>query len=188
MTGTWEVHIDPDRTIKLDLNGSFDVTEDKTEADAGETEIMVETFGVITATNISDGRDVEGIKTGLQLFVPIEFCPDWESLEPKGTHCSRDLITFKIPDLDVGESKKIDISDSGRVAHVPVEHGATVVASMLGDDGAVVSADRWFWNEYLGELNESCEFVTSDAGIGSWVTYFTEDPAVTACSTEELPS
>lgn len=137
MTGTWEVRIDPDRTVRLELDGSFNVTEDKSEAAAGETDIMVETFGVITATNISDGRDFTGISTGLQLFVPIEHCPDWGDTE--GTHCTRDLVSFDIPDLDVDESETFDISDSQRATDVPTDAGPAVggVAAERGRGGGL---------------------------------------------------
>jgi hypothetical protein len=187
MSGTWEVNIDPDRTIKLELDGSFDVREDKTEADAGETDIVVETYGTITATNVSDGRNVDGIDTGLELFVPIDFCPDWKDLDPQGTHCSRDLVSFEIPDLDVDETEDIDIDGEQRVSDVSSDAGPRVVKSMLSDDAVVISADRVFWNQYLGELNPGCKFSLDDGEQGDWVTYFTEDPKVTACSTEAPP-
>lgn len=187
LSGTWKVNIDPDRSIKLELNGSFDVREDKTEADAGETDVWVETYGTIKATNISDGRNVDGIQTGLQLFVPIEFCPDWDDLDPEGTHCTRDLLSFDIPDLDVDESEDIDISESDKVKGVPTDQAPGIIKSMLSDDAVVVSADRVFWNQYLDDLNPTCEFITSGDDTGTWVTYFTEDEAVTACATEAVP-
>lgn len=180
LTGTWEVRIDPDRTVRLELNGSFDVTEDKADAKAGKTNIEAKTYGSITATNVSDGRNADGIKTGLELFVPIASCPDWAELDPKGTHCSRDLVSFRIPDLDVDESKQVDISGTKKVASVPSDAGKAVIDSMLGESGVVVSADRVFWNQYLEDLNPTCD-LDSD---GKWVTYFSEDEAVTACSTE----
>lgn len=187
MSGTWEVNIDPDRTIKLELNGSFDVSEDKAEAAAGETDIVVEPYGTITATNVSDGRNVDGIQTGLQLFVPVESCPDWDYLDPEGTHCTRDLVSFDIPDLDVDESEDMDISDSKTVAGVDTEQGPGVIEAMLADDAVVISADRVFFNQYLEELNPTCEWVASGDRPGTWVTYFTEDKAVTACATEAVP-
>lgn len=180
MTGTWKVNIDPERSIKLKLDGSFKVSQDKAEAKAGETDINVETFGSITATNVSDGRNVRGIDTGLQLFVPIKFCPDWADLDPTGSHCSRDLVSFDIPDLDVGESDTFGISDSQRVASVRVADAKKVIGGMLGKSAVVVSADRVFANEYLEKLNPSCTFNKDTV----WVTYYTEDKKVTACSTE----
>lgn len=53
----------------------------------------------------------------------------------------------------------------------------------------MVSADRVFWNQYLGKLNPTCEFATDDKDDnGTWVTYFTEDEDVTACATEGPPN
>jgi len=65
------------------------------------------------------------------------------------------------------------------VASVKTAEAMPIINAMLGDTGVVISADRVFWNQYLEKLNPTCTF----GDDGKWVTYFTEDPKVTACST-----
>ena len=182
MQGIWDVRMDAERTVKVELAGSFNVYEDKSEAEAGETNIMVETFGTITTTNISDGRNTDDMGTGLELFVPIASCPDWEETSDGrvGTHCSRTLLSFDIPNLEAGATAEIDISGTESVASVNTDSAQLIIDSMLGESAAVVSADRVFWNDELEKLNPTC---TADSNL-TWVTYFTEDASVTACSTE----
>lgn len=180
------VNVDPERTLKFQLNGSFNVSEDKADAPTGETDIMVESFGTLKVTNVSDGRAVDisyfgDWDTGLELFVPIEACPDWvgNADGEVGTHCSRDIVELDIPNLDVDEDYETDLDNTTRVASVSTEDAQMVMDQMLSDSSVVIHADRVFINEYIAKGNPTCE-----AGDIEWVTYFTENPAVTACSTE----
>lgn len=186
MSGEWKIRIDEDRTLKLELNGSFNVSEDKSRAEAGETDVIVETFGVMKVSNVSDGREFDPTgfgdwDTGIQLFVPITACPDWEPGENgSGEYCSRDIVQFDVPALDVDESVEIDLDGEEKVTAVSGENVQSVIDAMLGDDAAIVHADRVFWNDNIEKLNPTCEF-GSDS---KWVTYFSEKEDVTACSTE----
>ncbi|MCE0486372.1 hypothetical protein [Ornithinimicrobium sediminis] len=182
MQGTWEVRMDADRTVRLELDGSFDVREDKADADAGETEIFIETFGTVRVTNVSDGRNTEDMGASLEVFTPIEFCPDWVRTirgVSLGDYCSRDLVSFNIPNLDVGDSSVVSLDHKARLRSVLEEEAQPVIEGMLGDSGVIVSPDRLFVNEDLLSLNPTCSVPSG----GTWITYFTENEAVSACST-----
>lgn len=179
----YEIRTDPERTLQFKLSGSFEATEDKAEAAAGETEIFIHTTGTAEVTNVSDGRNTEDFDHGFQLFLPIDECPNWATQVnvEVGDYCNYEMFMVEADDLEAGESQTIDLDHRVKVDEVQVDEANDVLASIMGPDGTMVSADRVFWNRELEELNPACPLPGGDT---QWVTYVSESEEVNACSTE----
>lgn len=190
---TYQIHLDPERTLEVRLTGSFTAREDKSKADAGRTDIYIKTRGEAKVTNVSDGRTTDEFTHAVQLFVPMDQCPSW-AIEhgPKlGTHCSYDLFDIKVHKLEAGDSQTVDIKKDARVGDVAVEDAATALNGIRGQSAVLLSPDYLVSLDgifdifstqhlHLDEFNPTCELSSG----GRWVTYFSESPNVNACSTE----
>jgi hypothetical protein len=184
---TYQIHLDPDRTLEVRLTGSFTAREDKSKADAGRTDLYIRSQGEAKVTNISDGRTTDRFTHGVELFAPIDKCPHWvkELDGPFGTRCSYDLFNIEVNELKAGDSQTVKIDVDEVVAHdVNVEDAETALNGIRGPSAVLlapdhlVSLDSIFSN--LEEFNPTCELSSG----GRWVTYFSESPEVNACSTE----
>jgi hypothetical protein len=185
------IHLDPDRTLEVRLTGLFTAREDKSEADAGRTDIYVKTRGEANITNVSEGRTTDGFNHPIELFVPIGQCPSWvkESDPPLGTHCAYDLFDIEFGELRAGESETVVIKTDERVDEVNVEDAATTLEGIRGPSAVLVAPEHlvrfgldFFSTQYthLDKFNPTCELPSG----GRWVTYFSESAEVNACSTE----
>jgi hypothetical protein len=179
----YQIRLDPDRTLRIQLEGAFTASEDKSDADAGMTEILVQTKGQAKVTNVSDGRNTDDFDHGFELFLPVATCPNWSKNAQGnvGKYCTYDLFNVDAPSLDAGESGTIKIDKTENVDQVPVADAARVLSAIMGPEGVLVSADRVFLNQQLEKLNPTCKVAGGDA---LWVTYYSESDSVNACSTE----
>jgi hypothetical protein len=179
----YEIRLDPDRTLRIQLDGAFTASQDKSDADAGKTKILVRTRGQAKVTNGSDGRNTDDFDHGFELFLPVAACPNWSknAVGKVGKYCSYDVFHVDAPSLKAGEARTVSIDKTDDVDEVSVGDAAGLLAAIMSPDGVLVSADRVFLNEQLEKLNPTCKL---PGGKSLWVTYFSESDAVDACSTE----
>lgn len=134
---------------------------------------------------MSDGRNTDQFKTGIELFLLSDQCPNADANNDGkvGKRCSYDLTTFRTFGLDPGETDAFSLNDTQYADEVTVEDAPALLDAIVGDTGVVVSADRVFPLDHsdLDKYNPACPLPKSDV---QWVTYFSESSKVDACSTE----
>lgn len=179
---SYKIRTDAERTVQVELKGSYTASEDAARADAGKTDVFITTRGTATVTNLPKDRTVDSFEHGYEVFLPVDSCPGWESdaVGAVGEYCTYELFMVESPTLEAGESAEVDLSATERVGGVPTDRAQQLLADIVGPASVMVSADRVFWNQDLEKFNPTCQ-----VGDGvEWVTYFSEDDTVDACSTE----
>lgn len=186
---TYQVHLDSVRTLEVRLTGSFTAREDKSRADAGQTDLYIKSHAEAKVTNVSDGRITDRYTHGVRLFVPMDHCPSWvkrnsDSYEPLGTHCSYDLFQIEVGELKAGDSQTVEIEDDKKFPPVAAEDAATELNGILGPSGVLVGTGDMFTLRDLFESNPTEFNPTCERGSnrGRSITYFSESPEVNACS------
>lgn len=189
---TYQVHLDSVRTLEVNLTGSFTAREDKSRADAGETDLYITSRAEAKVTNVSDGRITDGYTHGVRLFVPMDHCPSWVKRNsephdpPLATHCSYDLFKIEVDELKAGESQTVEIEDDKEFPPVAAEDATTELNGIMGQSAVLVATGDMFtlgdlFEANPTEFNPTCE---RPSNRGRSITYFSESPTVNACSSD----
>lgn len=184
---SYEVALDAERIVRFRVTGEFTATSEPARADAGETDIVTSSAGVLTLTNTSDIREVrtDSMEHGIIAILDGDVCNGrTDSSTTWGDLCRHDLVRWDwkgryLPTLDPGESVSIEFEEDSDFGSVPMSSADTTIEAIL--DSSLVAAEDGFYYEGQEQHNDTCQ-----NGDDGWeiLQFWVEDHAISVCSAE----
>lgn len=196
---SFNINIDADRSVKVDLKGSYTATATPLEAEAGKTDVYTKIEGVATFTNLSADREIglDDADFVIELLTPSRVCTkvDLYKKNPDllvGPFCSQELtrltpsrlrkmtlapseaLSQDFTDISTGSEEDGHVVD--RWGTVKVADGESVTASV--NQSVMAISRRLPILDDEKTLLPTCE--TQD---GRWVDFWSESDQVNTCST-----
>jgi len=193
--------VDESRSARFTIKGRYGAYDSVRTADAGETLIFAQSTGTVMIENLSKDREIGSREMNhlVQAYLPFDACvlsdiftDTAEDFGIKGgIRCSVKVLDISTPGLDPGEKVTLDFNNVDSAGEMPVVRRVTSVAESDGSayvqaiiDSPLVAGDSL--NAKLGS-GQVCSYSNGDRDYesGERVTYWSEDPEVNSCSTDQ---